>query len=336
MKRLYEAWNPRADALQIIEAADAICRTYRAQGYDLTLRQLYYQFVARGILPNRQQSYDKLGSIISRARMSGLLDWDYIVDRTRNLRGTSHWSDPSSVIRSAAASFRRDKWLDQPVRVELWVEKEALAGVIERTAAELDLDWFACRGYVSQSEQWAAGQRLLRYIQGGQRVVILHLGDHDPSGIDMTRDITERLHTFIYYDYWRAHSSELGTEGSSFHAIETRMREDLRDDGDPFEVRRIALNMDQVEQYDPPPNPAKLSDSRATGYIAEHGDESWELDALDPDTLDNLIRQHVDELRDDDAYDAAEAVELGDRVTLSNIADRYDEVAELFGEDNER
>lgn len=156
MKRSYEEWNPRGEAVRIVAAAEQICRSYRTQGYDLTLRQLYYQFVARGYLPNHQRSYDRLGSIINKARMSGMLDWDYIVDRTRNLRGTSHWDDPSSVISSAANGYRNDKWADQPARVELWVEKEALAGVIERTANELDLDWFACRGYVSQSEQWAA------------------------------------------------------------------------------------------------------------------------------------------------------------------------------------
>jgi hypothetical protein len=333
MRRAYETWNPRADAIQIIQAAEGICRAYRAQGYDLTLRQLYYQFVARGILPNSQKSYDKLGNIISRARMAGLLDWDYIVDRTRNLRGTSHWTSPASVINSAAASFRRDKWLDQPVRIELWVEKEALAGVIERTAAELDLDWFACRGYVSQSEQWAAGQRHLGYIEGGQRVLILHLGDHDPSGIDMTRDIGERLERFIYLDYYRAHTEEIGepTAGGWWQRTEDHMREHTGSPVSPFEVRRIALNMDQVEQYDPPPNPAKLTDSRAGTYIDAYGTESWELDALNPDVLDGLIREQVEAERDDDRYDLAEQVEANDRATLALIADRYDEVAETFG-----
>lgn len=177
MKRRYEEWTPRGAAVDLIASAEGICESYRTQGYDLTLRQLYYQFVSRGLIPNNQQSYKQLGSVINKARMAGLLDWDYIVDRTRNLRGTSHWSDPASVVRSAAYSYRLDKWSDQPVRVELWVEKEALAGVIERTAAELDLDWFACRGYVSQSEQWAAGRRFLNYIENGQRIVVLHLGD---------------------------------------------------------------------------------------------------------------------------------------------------------------
>ncbi len=334
MKRGYEDWSPRGKSLEIVQQAEAICSAYRAAGYDLTLRQLYYQFVARGILENHQRNYDRLGNIINKARMSGLLDWDYIVDRTRNLRGTAHWGEPSDVIDSAAASFRRDKWLDQDLRIELWVEKEALAGVIERTAAELDLDWFACRGYVSQSEQWRAGQRFLGYINAGQRVLILHLGDHDPSGIDMTRDITQRLQTFIYADYWRAHRADLG-DAPGWSGIDRHMTENLRDPSayTPFEVRRIALNMDQVEQYDPPPNPAKLTDSRAAGYIEEYGHESWELDALDPDTLDNLIREHVDAERNDERYNAAYAVEVNDRATLARIAERYDEVETMFEEE---
>lgn len=90
-----------------------------------------------------------------------------------------------------------------------------------------------------------------------------------------------------------------------------------------------------VEEYDPPPNPAKLTDSRAAGYIEIHGDESWELDALDPDTLDNLIREHVDGIRNDGLYGAAEASEAADRRVLEAISDRYDEVATMFGEDEE-
>jgi hypothetical protein len=327
MKRAYQNWKPSAGSLALVDQAEAICNEYQAQGYDLTLRQLYYQFVSRDLIPNNLRSYKRLGSVINDARMGGMLDWDSIVDRTRNLRGTSHWSNPSSVIHSAASSYRIDKWHDQPTRVELWVEKEALAGVIERTAAALDLDWFACRGYVSQSEQWAAGRRFLNYIEDGQNVVILHLGDHDPSGIDMTRDIEDRLRTFIYTDYAHDHLTSDMTAPELFE----QMRDQLREPGEPFEVRRIALNMDQVEQYDPPPNPAKLTDSRASGYVTEYGEESWELDALDPATLDQLIRDEVDHLRIDALYDVAEGNEEDDRDTLRNIADSYADVAAMFG-----
>jgi hypothetical protein len=259
VKIRYESWSPGTDAQAVVRQAEAICRTYAGQGYDLTLRQLYYQFVARGLIPNSQQSYSRLGDIVSNGRMAGLIDWSHIVDRTRNLRGTSHWGSPSDIIDASASSFRLDKWADQDTRVEVWVEKEALAGVVQRAADEYDVNWFSCRGYVSQSELWAAGRRHRLYMQRGQGVIVLHLGDHDPSGIDMTRDIRDRP-----------------PHVRSATARTTR----------PRKVRRIALNDGSgQQQYNPPPNPAKLTDSRSEGYIQEYGHESWELDALDPATL---------------------------------------------------
>ncbi len=276
----YEDWNPGPDVRVEIRRAEAICRQYAAQGYDLTLRQLYYQFVASGWIANNLKSYKRLGEIINKARLAGLLDWHYIVDRTRNLAGTPHWSDPGSIVESAAASFRLDKWATQPRRVEVWVEKEALAGVVGRVAAEADVDYFSCRGYVSQSEQWRAARRLLGYLNGGQAVTILHLGDHDPSGIDMTRDIRERIETFLTQD-WLNQNMPAAEGPVKVSEILAHMR-DAVGDVQPIEVRRIALNYDQVVEYNPPPNPAKLTDSRANGYIDEHGHDSWELDALRP------------------------------------------------------
>lgn len=306
MKIQYEEWRPRAAALATVEQAEAICADYARQGYDLTLRQLYYQFVARGLIANNQQSYNNLGSVINRARLAGLLDWNYIVDRTRSLRGTSHWDTPGDIIDASARSFRLDKWENQPTRVEVWVEKEALAGVVEQVGRQHDIDYFSCRGYVSQSELWAAGQRFQRYLINDQNVTVLHLGDHDPSGIDMTRDMRDRLTQFIG---WRA------------------------DEG--LEIRRIALNMDQVREYNPPPNPAKLTDSRATDYIEQHGDQSWELDALDPATLSALITSHVESIVDQPLYDEAAEREAEHRRDLAVASSRWDEVASYLNGDDE-
>ncbi|MFG3710970.1 hypothetical protein [Micromonospora sp. NPDC047730] len=324
----YEDWSPTAAVRSEIRRAEMICREFAAQGYDLTLRQLYYQFVSKDWIPNTQRSYDRLGSIINKARMAGMLDWDYIVDRTRNLRANSHWENPDSIIDSAAYSFQVDKWADQPRRVEVWVEKEALAGIVQRVANQHDVAWFSCRGYVSQSELWGAARRHLRYIQDGQGVTVLHLGDHDPSGIDMTRDIKDRLEKFLNQDWLDEHAHEF--EGDSVWIAEIRrsMREHVS--GDPIEVRRIALNYDQVEEYDPPPNPAKLTDSRAKGYIAQHGYESWELDALDPSTLAALITEHIEGLRVDDLYERSRAIEDEHKRLLAEASSRWPEVVEFL------
>lgn len=283
----YEEHRFSTGTTQIINHANAIIAEYTAQGYDLTLRQLYYQFVARDIISNTQQEYKRLGSIINDARLAGLVDWSHLVDRTRNLHTQPHWSSPANIIHACVESYRIDKWATQKCRVEVWIEKEALAGVFERVCDELDCPFFACRGYTSQSEMWSAGQRLLSIMDAKQRPVILHFGDHDPSGMDMTRDIRDRLKMFM--------------GGVKLH--------------------RLALNMDQIEEHAPPPNPAKTTDARYAGYLAEFGEESWELDALEPDLLEGLVRTFVEGVRDDAAWQAAEQEEEEGRDRLREIAD---------------
>lgn len=314
MPRLsYDKTNFHDSTMEVIVQANRICEEYDQQGYDLTLRQLYYQFVARGLIDNTQRDYNRLGRIVNDARMSGLLDWNYIVDRTRNLVGNSHWESPEEILEGAARSYQIDKWAAQEFRVEVWVEKEALAGVIERVGARRDVDTFSCRGYVSQSEMWRAGQRLLGYVRGGQQVIVLHLGDHDPSGIDMTRDIKDRLRTFV--GGHRAGDVSGYTRGQFEEEVE---------------VRRIALNWDQVEQYNPPPNPAKLTDSRAKDYVREYGPESWELDALDPATLANLLNDEIDGIVDREIYEESLSEEEHTRTLISAMAENWEDIRDTM------
>lgn len=272
MKIAYTSKNFRSDSLAIIAQANNIIHDYAAQGFLLTLRQLYYQFVARDLIPNTERSYKRLGKIINDARMCGLIDWDAIEDRTRNIYGNRHWTNPKGAIKQLRDQYGIDMWRNQPVRVEVWIEKEALTGVIEDVCSELDVPYFACRGYVSQSEQWRAGRRAyFRYNDHVQETVILHFGDHDPSGIDMTRDNEDRLFTF----------GEIGAP----------------------EIVRVALNLDQINEYRPPPNPAKTTDSRFESYIRQYGPDSWELDALEPKVIVQLVRDHVTKYRDETLWD---------------------------------
>lgn len=289
----YEEWNASEKSLDIVRRANSVCREYAAQGYDLTLRQLYYQFVARGWLANNQRNYKSLGATIDKARRAGLMDWGYIVDRTRNLRGLTTYDQPAGIVEEMEQDYHVDLWEGQDYRVEVWVEKEALAGVIQRAALSRGVNYFSCRGYVSQSEMHAAARRHARYERGGQDVVVIHLGDHDPSGIDMSRDMQDRLELF----------------------------------GAHTELRRIALNRDQIDRYAPPPNPAKLTDSRAGGYIAAHGSSSWELDALNPDTLATLITDEIDSLLDVGMYEERVAYRDEGRAQLALVGEHWDDVA---------
>lgn len=266
--------NFSAGSREIIDHANNIINEYSKQGFDLTLRQLYYQLVSRNLIANRQTEYKRLGGIINDARLAGEIDWLAIVDRTRELEKLSNWSSPSDIVGACASQFRYDKWKDQEYRPEVWIEKDALTGVIEKVCNELQVSYFSCRGYTSQSEMWVAARRLVDFAADEQTPVIIHLGDHDPSGIDMSRDIEARLEMFMEHEGWRT------------------------------EFKRIALNMDQVRRYNPPPNPTKLTDSRATGYIEKYGTSSWELDALEPKVMTKLIQDAVLAVRDEEKWKA--------------------------------
>lgn len=296
MKTCYVPKAFKAPALNVIADSNAIIDEYAAQGFDLTLRQLYYQHVARALLPNTQRSYKRLGGIINDARLAGLIDWDAIVDRTRNVQENDSWEAPSEILRDAARWFNLDPWIAQGYRPEVWIEKDALRGVISGVCSRHNVPHFSCRGYVSQSEMWAAAQRLGPAWTEEKEAIIFHLGDHDPSGIDMTRDIQDRLDIFT----------------------------DTDDDLNSIRVVRIALNMDQVDAYGPPPNPAKTTDSRFEDYRARFGDESWELDALNPPVLVALIEEAIGSLIDREAWKKTVTQETIGRARLRNLAKEWE------------
>lgn len=294
----------RAQTEDVLDQAEAILAEYRQQGYELTLRQLYYQFVARALIPNTDREYKKLGDIISDGRYAGRIDWNEISDRTRHTRGFSAWDDPAAMIEDAASDYQVDLWEGQPNHVEVWVEKDALVGVIARACNRDRIPYMSCRGYVSASQMWRSAMKFANRIRAGRDVHVLHLGDHDPSGIDMSRDIEERLAEFI--------------DG---HNLDTDM----------LHVHRIALNRDQVTRYNPPPNPAKVSDSRSASYIAQHGTSSWELDALEPNVINTLIQTEASALIDSTLMDERREQEASDKEILQLASDQWEEIKIFLG-----
>ena len=299
----------------IIAHASEIIAEYERQGFTLTLRQLYYQFVARNLLANKQTEYKRLGSIINDARLAGLISWTSVEDRTRQVRKNPHWEKPRDILESARDSYANDKWDGQSYRPEVWIEKDALLGVIEPVCKRLDVPYFSCRGYTSQSEQWRAGQRQKRAIENGQSPIIFHLGDHDPSGLDMTWDNWKRLNLFCGFDWQDV--TEHYDKGDAFQNTNFNNLD--------VTVRRLALNKDQIEEHNPPPNPAKLTDSRVGSYVRLHGMNSWELDALDPVTLSGIIEDAVLAVRDEDLWKEAVAHEEEGRDRLSGFIDQLDD-----------
>lgn len=291
--------NFRPESAKVIVQANSVIEEYSAQGYNLTLRQIFYQFVSRDLIPNTQKAYKRLGTIISDGRLAGLIDWDAIVDRLREVREVSSWEAPQDIVRACAQQFKIDMWESQSVRIEVWIEKDALVGVIEGVCNEYRVPYLACRGYVSQSAMYQAAMRINNHARNRQEVILLHLGDHDPSGMDMTRDIKERLRLLA----------------------------------DPMvDVRRLALNMDEVEEYGPPPNPTKLTDSRSQEYIANYGEDSWELDALEPRTIVDLIGDEIEMLYEAPAWEEKKKEERAYRKELKNVAKEWDNVTDWLEE----
>lgn len=272
----YEPKNFQAESLKLLRVIDHITNDYERQGYSLTVRQCYYQLVSRNIIPNSERAYNNVQRLISEGRLAGLISWTAYEDRGRNLMGLQKQISPPAAIKRIRDNYRIDKWATQRFRPEVWVEKAALEGVVGEMCNKLQVDFFACRGFNSTSEQWNAGQRFARYVSKGQTPIVIHLGDHDPSGVDMTRDNRERLQMFA---------------------------------GVPVQVVRIALNMPQIELYSPPPNPLKVgedgkfTDSRAKAYYEQYGESSWELDALEPSVIQDLIDDAVRGFREEDKWE---------------------------------
>lgn len=282
MKEAFESWKPQGATLERVAQCESIVNEYAEQGLRLTLRQLYYQLVSRDLIPNTERSYKNVGIVLSNARLAGLIDWQAIEDRGRQPRSPNEYDSLKELVDAALWSYRLPRWKGQEKHVELWVEKEALAGVLQPLASEFHVTLMVNKGYSSQSAMYVSAKRILEI---GKDAVIFYLGDHDPSGEDMVRDIQERLNMFT--------------------------REELEVD-----VQKLALTTAQVRQYRPPPNPAKLSDSRAAAYIAKHGRFSWEVDALNPRQLQTLIRTAFEEVIDQEMMDAIMEQEEKDKKRL--------------------
>lgn len=272
---------------QQLETINEIIEEYALEGYRLTLRQLYYQLVSRDIIPNQQKEYAKLSSLLVKGRMAGIVDWDAIEDRIRVPDIPYSVDGIEDAIDDTISQYRLDRQKDQEVYIELWVEKDALSGVLKRITHQYHIRLMVNRGYSSCTAMHDSFERLLEQESQGKKTYILYLGDHDPSGLDMIRDIRERLQEF----------------------------------GVNPEVRQIGLTMKQIKSFNPPPNPAKITDPRAKWYIQEYGNKSWEVDALNPKTLHSLVKKNVEGLIDMDLFEECLSQEQKDKKELERLRD---------------
>lgn len=334
-----------------LELVNSIIEEYQEQGYVLTLRQLYYQLVSRDVIPNKQAEYSKLSTLLKEGRMAGLVDWDAIEDRLRKPYTPASFESPKDIIKAAMQQFCLDRQDGQDNYLECWVEKDALSGVLKRVTSKYHVPILVNRGYSSVSSMYDSFVRFEMALRARQKVKIIYLGDFDPSGIDMIRDIETRISEFLlgyesqryfpkffheayptkdeqwnYLEELNESNGFIGdrqkdafTLGDAIEMYnEPRRIEWVKDN---FEVIPIALNKSQVEQYDLPPNPAKTTDPRSKEFIATHGNESWEVDALNPSILNNLLENSIKSFIDIELYNDILVREEEDKVRLKEVLD---------------
>lgn len=260
-----------------------IVEDYQTKGFTLTLRQLYYQLVSKDYIPNKQAWYNKIGIIVKKGRLMGLIDWDIIEDRVRQPKLPYFVNDIPDAINDTIRAYRLDRMRNQDCYIEVRVEKDALSSIFYKTTAKYWINLMVNRWYSSVSAMYDASVRFEN--NDGKQLYILYFWDHDPSGLDMIRDIKERMYLF----------------------------------GIDLVVVPCALTMEQIEQYNPPPNPAKITDPRAVKYIKDKWNTSWELDALPPDVLQEILETRIESIIDYDKYRQIMVVEQQEKEKIAKM-----------------
>jgi len=253
-------------------------------GTPITVRQLYYQLVAHG-MTNSLNYYKRVVGAMTSARWEGEVEFDAFVDRERSAFGETKAESPNLdtavedaiyQIRAWANAYYLDRWENQPRYPIVGIEKKALQGVFEGPCSEYDVGLYPMKGYPSLTFLHEIAAVLDEALNRGQEPILLYFGDYDPSGEDIPRAIEENL---------------------------ARM-------GSAVAVERIALTPDQIAELGLPGVPAKETDSRSANWS---GEGCVELDAVDPHTLQTMVRDAISEYFDEELYDELQQREVEER-----------------------
>jgi hypothetical protein len=296
--------------------------------HPVTVRQAFYRLTSAGVIAKTEAEYKgTVCRLLGEMRRSGEIPYERIADSTRWMRKPITFDSIEDALRSTAATYRRALWSDSTVAVEIWVEKEALAGVLVEITDPWDSPLMVTRGYPSMSFLHDAAVQIRRRYENGQLTHIYYFGDHDPSGVDIDRAIRQGI-------------------GESLEALElAEVRRNLRDgskrlpgrwlygslgeDEDATDAERafdyyaaferIAVTPQQVTAWNLPTRPTKRSDTRSKTFKGD----SVELDAIPPAQLRQLaeacIEQHVDQHQ----LEVVRTYEEEERKGLERIAETY-------------
>lgn len=262
--------------LALIENAYKVLQEYNP----MTVRQVYYQLVARHVINNKRSEYQRLSNALKEARKEGIIPWKWVEDRVRRPQVVFMWQDLPGFIETVKCAYRKNIWDKQPVYIEVWLEKDALSGIFADITEEYGVTLVVGRGYNSWSAYKEAAERFARI---NKPVTILYFGDFDPSGLDIERALQESI---------------------KFFGISPR-------------IEKVALTMQDIKDYDLPPDFAKKTDSRAKAFIKKHGDLAVELDALPLPVLQEEIRQSIEANMDTEALQEVWALEEQEKKELN-------------------
>jgi len=263
----------RQESQTILAQVQSILDEY---DYPLSLRQIYYQLVSRQIIENVESEYRKLSRLTVIGRDDQILDEEKFTDRLRQIEQPNTWTDLTDFMESVRRSYRRDYWIDQPSHIEIWLEKDALRGVVEPVTNKYGVPLLVVRGQVSRTAIYQAYQRFSE--QTDKECYLYYFGDFDPSGITIYESFVNRLRGF---------------NGSNLDIT----------------FNRVALTQEQIDRYNLPPAPAKKTDPNTSKFIGQHGDNVAELDALPPDVLIELVQQSIVQHIDMDIWDKSASIE---------------------------
>ena len=247
----------------------------------VTVRQAFYQLVSSGAIAKTEADYKNIVvRLLGIMRRQGELPFSWIADNTRWMRKPQTYSSLEQALDDTITTYRRALWDQQDSYVEVWLEKDALAGVLLDVTAAWDVPLMVTRGYPSLSYLHTAAEALR---EEDRPCFIYYFGDHDPSGVHIPQKIEADLRTF-------APDAELHFE-------------------------RVAVNAEQIEKWNLPTRPTKRTDSRAKNFSGE----SVEVDAIPPAQLRDLCRQCIEQHIDQRALQRTRLVEQAERDTLQTM-----------------
>ena len=272
-------------SLKLLAQVQEIIKSY---DFALTLRQIYYQLVAKQNIPNQQSEYRKLSRLCVLGRDEGILPEDAFADRLRQIDKPDSYLDLDDFMNTVRRSYRKDKWQDQAAYVEVWTEKDALRSVLTEITYSYDVNLMVVRGQVSRTAIYESYKRFAEKIDEGKDCFLYYAGDFDPSGLSIYHSLVDRIRRF-------------------------------GDAGEYISFKRIALTSEQIEEYNLPSDPAKQKDPNCKRFIDEYGDGVVELDSLPPDVLRILVKECIEKHLDHGLFEQVQKVELEEQIKLQTL-----------------